>query len=102
MSALISAVSVRMSLVMGAGPIMLAPRLPAHGPSGSSFGPPDPSSLTTSGPTSTMAAMLRRGLILAAVLAAAVSSAQAAQAPLHLVLSRALVVPHVSQAHSAA
>jgi D-alanyl-D-alanine carboxypeptidase/D-alanyl-D-alanine-endopeptidase (penicillin-binding protein 4) len=49
-----------------------------------------------------MAAVLRRGAILAAALAVAASSAQAAQAPLHLVLSRALVVPHVSQAHSAA
>jgi len=49
-----------------------------------------------------MAGVLRRGLILAATLACAASTAQAAQAPLQLVLSRALVVPHISSAHSAA
>jgi D-alanyl-D-alanine carboxypeptidase/D-alanyl-D-alanine-endopeptidase (penicillin-binding protein 4) len=46
--------------------------------------------------------VLRRGAILAAVLAVAASSAQAAQAPLHLVLARALAVPHISSARSAA
>jgi D-alanyl-D-alanine carboxypeptidase/D-alanyl-D-alanine-endopeptidase (penicillin-binding protein 4) len=49
-----------------------------------------------------MAPVLRRGLILAAALACAASSAQAAQAPLQLVLARALAVPHVSEASSAA
>jgi len=50
-----------------------------------------------------MADVIRRGTIaLAAALALAASSAQAAQAPLQLVLARALVVPHISAARSAA
>jgi D-alanyl-D-alanine carboxypeptidase/D-alanyl-D-alanine-endopeptidase (penicillin-binding protein 4) len=50
-----------------------------------------------------MADVIRRWVILlAAVLACAASSAEAAQAPLQLVLARALVVPHISAARSAA
>jgi D-alanyl-D-alanine carboxypeptidase/D-alanyl-D-alanine-endopeptidase (penicillin-binding protein 4) len=50
-----------------------------------------------------MAAVLRRaGILVAALAVAASSTAQAAQAPLHLVLARALDVPHVSPSRSAA
>jgi serine-type D-Ala-D-Ala carboxypeptidase/endopeptidase (penicillin-binding protein 4) len=50
-----------------------------------------------------MADVIRRWVILlAAVLACAASSAEAAQAPLQLVLARALVVPHISATRSAA
>jgi serine-type D-Ala-D-Ala carboxypeptidase/endopeptidase (penicillin-binding protein 4) len=49
-----------------------------------------------------MAEVLRRAAILVAALGAAASTAQAAQAPLHLVLARALDVPHVSPTRSAA
>jgi D-alanyl-D-alanine carboxypeptidase/D-alanyl-D-alanine-endopeptidase (penicillin-binding protein 4) len=50
-----------------------------------------------------MANVIRRGVIvLAAALVCAVSSAGAAQAPLQLLLARALVVPHISAARSAA
>jgi D-alanyl-D-alanine carboxypeptidase/D-alanyl-D-alanine-endopeptidase (penicillin-binding protein 4) len=50
-----------------------------------------------------MAAVVRRGaLVVAALLVVAGSSAQAAQAPLHLQLAQALRVPHVSPWSSAA
>ena len=46
--------------------------------------------------------MIRRGAALVGALALAASSAQAAQAPLRVVLARALAVPHISAARSAA
>jgi D-alanyl-D-alanine carboxypeptidase/D-alanyl-D-alanine-endopeptidase (penicillin-binding protein 4) len=46
--------------------------------------------------------VFRRGAALVGALALAASGAQAAQAPLRVVLARALAVPHISAARSAA